>query len=415
MGNLSIRTNAISKLYIIQKTQRPNMLREQIQQTLKNMGSGRRQNSRKEQIWALKDVSFEIEHGESVGIIGANGAGKTTLLRILAQITAPTEGRVRLCGRVGSLLEVGTGFHAELTGRENVYLNGAILGMKKNEIDRKFDEIVEFSGVENYIDNPVKRFSTGMRMRLAFSVAAHLEPEILLVDEVLAVGDAEFQKKSLDKMENVSREGRTILFVSHNLAAVKAFCKRSMLLEHGVLRYMGDTDTALQMYLDSNIAMQEKGEYEIDPMQDVQILQVYPCDSNGTSVVSFPHDEPLYARIKIHLANHRYKFHLVLKLYNADLETVLTTRDFETTGDFLIPQTPGIYDFQVKLPRDFLNPGEYNLGAEIAGLTAKNRVRVYYRLDHSAKFEVYDNGSQLSQFNVPWQGMVHTDVEWRRL
>ena len=204
MGDLAIRAVLISKLYTIQRRQKHTMLRERIQDLAKagiksitDMSSNRKNRVRKNQIWALKDISFEINHGDSIGIIGANGAGKTTLLKIMARITAPTSGKVRIRGRVGSLLEVGTGFHSELTGRENVFLNGAILGMKKTEIDRKFDEIVNFSGVEEFIDTPVKRYSTGMRMRLAFSVAAHLEPEILLVDEVLAVGDIAFQNKSL--------------------------------------------------------------------------------------------------------------------------------------------------------------------------------------------------------------------------
>jgi len=200
-------------------------------------------------IWALKDVSFEVKRGEVVGIIGPNGAGKSTLLRILSRITEPTEGWAEIQGRVGSLLEVGTGFHHELTGRENIYLNGAILGMKKGEIDRKFDEIVAFAEIEKFIDTPVKRYSSGMRVRLAFAVAAHLEPEILLVDEVLAVGDAAFQKKCLGKMGEVAGEGRTVLFVSHNLAAIQALCTRAVLLKQGRLEIDGTADTTIQRYV----------------------------------------------------------------------------------------------------------------------------------------------------------------------
>ena len=185
-------------------------------------------------LWALKGVSFDIRHGEVVGIIGRNGAGKSTLLKILSRIVEPTEGRVEIRGRVSSLLEVGTGFHPELSGRENVYMNGTILGMKKGEIDRKFDEIVEFSGVERFLDTPVKRYSSGMKVRLAFAVAAHLEPEILIIDEVLAVGDAEFQKKCLGKMQDVAGGGRTVLFVSHNMGAIQNLCPRAVLLKHGL-------------------------------------------------------------------------------------------------------------------------------------------------------------------------------------
>ena len=202
-------------------------------------------------IWALKDVSFEVKEGEVVGIIGRNGAGKSTLLKILSRITEPTSGFVDIHGRAGSLLEVGTGFHRDLTGRENIYLNGAILGMKKTEIERKFDEIVDFSGVERFIDTPVKRYSSGMYVRLAFAVAAHLDPEILIVDEVLAVGDAEFQRKCLGKMENVAKEGRTVLFVSHNVVAVKNLCNKGITLHNGKVAYSGTAEEAADYYLHS--------------------------------------------------------------------------------------------------------------------------------------------------------------------
>jgi lipopolysaccharide transport system ATP-binding protein len=204
-------------------------------------------------IWALKDISFEVKRGEVLGIIGANGAGKSTLLKILAQITDPTSGKVELHGRVASLLEVGTGFHPELTGRENIYLNGTILGMTKKEIDSKLDEIIDFSGVEKFIDTPVKRYSSGMGIRLAFSVAAHLEPEILLIDEVLAVGDAEFQKKCLGKMDDVARQGRTVLFVSHRMTAVKTLCERGVLLSQGQLLFDGNITETVRTYISKSL------------------------------------------------------------------------------------------------------------------------------------------------------------------
>ena len=210
-----------------------------------------------EYVWALKDIDFKVEQGDVVGIIGKYGAGKSTLLKILSKITAPTTGTIKAKGRIGSLLEVGTGFHPEMTGRENIYLNGAILGMTKPEITRKLDEIVDFSGCERYIDTPVKRYSSGMMVRLGFAVAAHLDPEILVVDEVLAVGDAEFQKKAIGKMQDVSRgEGRTVLFVSHNMAAVKTLCKKGVLLENGMVKETGDVGTIVGHYL--------KGDNEID-------------------------------------------------------------------------------------------------------------------------------------------------------
>lgn len=211
-----------------------------------------------ERFQALKGISFDIHRGEILGIIGRNGAGKSTLLKIISRVTAPTTGTIKVKGRVASLLEVGTGFHPELTGRENVFLNGAILGMHKNEIEEKFDEIVKFSEVETFIDTPVKRYSSGMYVRLAFAVAAHLDPEILVVDEVLAVGDASFQKKCLGRMEDVSREGRTVLFVSHNMIAVKALCTRSIVLEEGEITFDGETNAAVDFYLSKNLLCENK-------------------------------------------------------------------------------------------------------------------------------------------------------------
>ncbi len=255
MGNIAIRVSGLRKRYQIGvKQQEYETFRETLVSVV--MAPFRRFSRLRgtrviedEMIWALKDISFEVQHGEVLGLIGRNGAGKTTLLRILTRITWPTEGRAEVFGRVGSLLEVGTGFHPELTGRENVYLNGALLGMKKAEIDRKFDEIVAFSGIEPFLDTPVKRYSSGMYVRLAFSVAAHLEPEILLVDEVLAVGDTEFQRKCLGKMEGVAKEGRTVLFVSHNLAAVQNLCTRAIVLEGGRLKHDAAPPDAIEHYL----------------------------------------------------------------------------------------------------------------------------------------------------------------------
>jgi lipopolysaccharide transport system ATP-binding protein len=214
-------------------------------------GETEQANKDGETIWALKDVSFTVEQGEVLGIIGGNGAGKSTLLKILSSVTAPTSGRVKVKGRIASLLEVGTGFHPDLTGRENVYLNGAILGMSRKEIDRKFDEIVDFSGVEKFIDTPVKRYSSGMYVRLAFAVAAHLDSEILIVDEVLAVGDAEFQKKCLGKMDNAAKEGRTVLLVSHNMGAIESLCQKTIMMEAGFISSIGDTRDVVSKYISS--------------------------------------------------------------------------------------------------------------------------------------------------------------------
>ena len=251
MSDIAIRVENLSKKYKIGANQaRYQTLRESIVNGFSNSIERLKGVSPKEEniIWALKDINFEVKHGEVLGIIGRNGAGKSTLLKILSRITKPTTGRFELNGRVGSLLEVGTGFHPELTGRDNIYLSGAILGMKRNEINRKFDEIVDFAEIEKFLDTPVKHYSSGMYMRLAFSVAAHLEPEILLVDEVLAVGDAEFQKKCLGKMGDVAGQGRTVLFVSHNMGAIINLCLTSIMLQRGMLSFKGTSNQAISYY-----------------------------------------------------------------------------------------------------------------------------------------------------------------------
>ena len=268
MSNLAVRVEGLSKLYRIGEAIR---MRRFVRHwydafaapfrraRLKLQGSNGHVAETEDTIWALRDVSFEVKRGEIVGIIGRNGAGKSTLLKILSRITEPTVGFAEIHGRVGSLLEVGTGFHGELSGRENIYLNGAILGMRKTEIDRKFDEIVAFAEVEKFIDTPVKRYSSGMYLRLAFAVAAHLEPEILIVDEVLAVGDASFQKKCIGKMGAVAKEGRTVLFVSHNVAAVKSLCTRAILLEGGQVECDGSVGEVVDRYLVADNDAQERG------------------------------------------------------------------------------------------------------------------------------------------------------------
>ncbi|HMR57893.1 MAG TPA: ABC transporter ATP-binding protein, partial [Cyclobacteriaceae bacterium] len=244
-------------------------------------------HSSSEEFWALRDVSFEIQPGESIGIIGKNGAGKSTLLKILSKITPPTQGRIIGRGRIASLLEVGTGFHPELTGRENIFLNGSILGMKRQEIASKFDAIVDFAGTERFLDTPLKHYSSGMQLRLAFAVAAFLEPEILVIDEVLAVGDAEFQKKCIGKMEDVSRSGRTILFVSHNMAAVQSLCTKSILLQRGELKAMGSSANVVAQYLSSldSQAIDASGFIQIHPKESdkpIRAIEVL-CDKRRSA------------------------------------------------------------------------------------------------------------------------------------
>lgn len=252
MGSVAIRAEGLSKHYRLGAGVQHNTLRDQVMHRLKSLARwGAGQSETDPSFWAVNDISFEVQHGEVLGIIGHNGAGKSTLLKILSRITQPTRGTADIYGRVSSLLEVGTGFHSELTGRENIFLNAAMLGMRRQEVRRKFDEIVAFSGVEQFIDTPVKRYSSGMYVRLAFAVAAHLEPEILIVDEVLAVGDASFQQKCLGKMEEVSRSGRTVLIVSHNMTIIEGLCERAILLEKGRIARMGKTHTVVEGYADA--------------------------------------------------------------------------------------------------------------------------------------------------------------------
>lgn len=252
-----------------------------------------------EYVWALKDISFEVKQGDVVGIIGRNGAGKSTLLKLLSRVTAPTRGVIKAKGRIGSLLEVGTGFHPELTGRENIYMNGSIMGMTKAEITRKLDEIIEFAGVEKYIDTPTKRYSSGMTVRLGFAVAAHLEPEILVVDEVLAVGDAEFQKRAIGKMQDVSRgEGRTVLFVSHNMASVKQLCSSGVLLENGSVAFIGETSDAINLYYHQNSDAQEnlinRKDRKGNGLIKVSSIQVYSLSRDGKTQVEPQLGMPIY-------------------------------------------------------------------------------------------------------------------------
>ena len=308
-------------------------------------------------VWSLQDINFEINQGDSVGIIGRNGAGKSTLLKILSQVTQPTTGKIYTKGRIASLLEVGTGFHPELTGRENIFLNGAILGMRKHEIARKLEEIIAFSGVERYIDTPVKRYSSGMYVRLAFAVAAHLESEILIVDEVLAVGDAEFQKKCLGKMNDVQdKEGRTVLFVSHNLDAVKKLCNKGILLHHGGLIHEGPIESTLNAYIKNYLANESTSKiiYEKDASKEAQILKIELKDENNNSIIDCFADQDVYIHVTLFNNclndNARLNFSILDKYENV----VFITRrrlDFKGTTQWI-----------VKIPQNILIANTYLIG-----------------------------------------------------
>jgi lipopolysaccharide transport system ATP-binding protein len=318
-----------------------------------------------EEFWALKDINFEIKQGDRVGIIGRNGAGKSTLLKILSRITEPTTGRIVLNGRVASLLEVGTGFHPELTGRENIYLNGAILGMSRSEVQRKFDEIVEFSGVEKFLDMPVKRYSSGMHVRLAFSVAAHLEPEILIVDEVLAVGDAQFQKKCLGKMESYSKEGRTIIFVSHQMNTIRHLCSRVLVLQQGVLLpESSDIPASIRNYLD------ERGDASShwqNPGDEHVHLEFTPNkfwigDVDGRTIqMPAPNNQDFWVHIQGSIEDEDPNLVLGYAILNDQGEFLY----FSTTTDTATESFPVLRGQSVhvksRIPRNFLNEGKYTI------------------------------------------------------
>lgn len=318
-----------------------------------------------DQFWALKDVTFDVHQGEILGIIGRNGAGKSTLLKILSRVTAPTTGSIKVKGRVASLLEVGTGFHPELTGRENIFLNGTILGMQKVEVEEKFDEIVRFAEIEKFIDTPVKRYSSGMYVRLAFAVAAHLDPEILVVDEVLAVGDASFQKKCLGKMDRVSKsEGRTILFVSHNMSSISSLCDTGILLEDGSIRSSGLIDNVINYYVDSN--QLENGEVTFKdhkPGDKKAILHgVRILNEKGSSITVTRIDEPFFIEVDYELFEDRMRVYPNIHIKDIFGQYVFVTIDTGLDFNSIKKSRAGRYISRCKIPENFMNAGKFIVG-----------------------------------------------------
>jgi lipopolysaccharide transport system ATP-binding protein len=342
-----------------------------------------------ETIWALNNVSFEIDQGDVVGIIGRNGAGKTTVLKILSRITEPTEGKAIVKGRVGSLLEVGTGFHPELTGRENIYLNGAILGMRRHEIERKFDEIIAFAEIERFLDTPVKRYSSGMYVRLAFAVAAHLEPEILLVDEVLAVGDAAFQKRCLGKMGDVAREGRTVLFVSHNMVALQSLCKRAIWLDGGKLIEEGPAAQVVGRYLSASLSHSQASQVWNDPAtapgnEFIRLHRVVAHPENGSPADPITTETPMAVEIAYWNLVPDARLHVTLHFYTEQQIVAFTTGSSTTDPVWRGKPFPvGLYRSTCQVPGRFLNSGvviyrhEDLLAIEVLDL-AERRVGSWY-------------------------------------
>lgn len=405
-----IKVENLSKRYELGGEQKPySTLRESLSEMAgKSLKVFKRGREEKSSFWALQNVNFEVLPGEVVGIVGRNGAGKSTLLKILSRITEPTAGRIELYGRVGSLLEVGTGFHPELTGRENIFLNGAILGMRREEIARKFDEIVDFAEVEQFLDTPVKRYSSGMYTRLAFAVAANLEPEVLIVDEVLAVGDSEFQKKCLGKMSQVASRGRTVLFVSHNMVAVKNLCSRALYLQKGALLLDDKVETVVNNYLETGIESASERDWAADEMagnDKIKIKRVAIYSENKSPSDPILTNENVVLEVEFYnnldAANIDVTWDLMDNqgVHVAHIGTICSSDGLMKRGFY---RTLGIF------PRDVLNTKRYSLNI----LFGRNQQEPLFYLEDALVFSVEDKLKRASNFNQ-FPGVIHPICSWQ--
>jgi lipopolysaccharide transport system ATP-binding protein len=369
--------------------------------------NNRDQADSNEYVWALQDINFSVKQGEVLGIIGRNGAGKSTLLKILSKVTSPTKGNIKVKGRIASLLEVGTGFHPELTGRENIFLNGAILGMTKSEIRSKFDEIVAFSGVEKYIDTPVKRYSSGMYVRLAFAVAAHLEPEILIVDEVLAVGDAEFQKKCLGKMKDVSGEGRTVLFVSHNMAAVKSLCSRGILLQNGKILTIGTTDSVVKNYFGGE---RDSFNYRVCNLEkdSFRLNSIGIKNSNKTFEDEITRDKEIIIEFSYKLEKEIDGLYFNIKLKDEEGRYILTTAsldeiNIEKNSTFI----------KMVIPAGFFNEGSFNLDLLVIQKIETGYISYMHEVD-LLSFDILPEERPIGTWMGKELGFIRHTFEWTK-
>ena len=400
-----IEVKNLGKKYRIGEKESYLALRDKLAHPLKAVHSMRA----REDYWALQDINFKVEQGEVLGIIGRNGAGKSTLLKILSKITPPTTGEVRLRGRVGSLLEVGTGFHPELTGRENIYLSGSVLGMRKKEIEKKFDEIVDFAGVEKFLDTPVKHYSSGMQVRLGFAVAAHLEPEILIVDEVLAVGDAEFQKKCLGKMEDVTKKnGRTVLFVSHNMAAVEKLCQKCILLDRSHLVGIGETKDIIEQYSQNNKTRQSK--IAIAPEKDKKAFftAFYLTDDGGNNAADFKMGQAIHVQMNFTVKENGMRLNPSIHVYNQYQECLFASSNLHTSEGKLEYKS-GTYNFKCIIPGNFFNEGNYH----ISFILSENFYEVVDRYEQAISFEIIDDLILRGDFTGHWIGLVKPKLDWK--
>jgi lipopolysaccharide transport system ATP-binding protein len=417
MTDCTVRCEMIGKRYRIGQLSGYTTLREYLADRASAVLRGRNplwSRAEARHIWALRDVSFETRKGEAVGIIGRNGSGKTTLLKVLSRITAPTEGRALVQGRVGSLLEVGTGFHPELTGRENVYLSGAIIGMKRSEIDRKFDEIVAFSGVEKFLDTPVKRYSSGMFVRLGFSVTAHLEPEIMFIDEVLAVGDVEFQERCREKMQRISRGGGTVLFVSHNLASVKALCSSAILLQEGRIAKAGPTEEVIEEYLSAGTQQDDQGWIPDDVPRigtgEAKVRRIEVLGEDGEFVERIRLDAPLRVRLTIEVFGGVPDAVVEIGISTSDFSRVASIHTSDEKGE-VFELHPGWWNLDVELePR--LLPQNYALDAGIHHQRQGGRTVDYVR--HARRFGVMNltPSGMVRNLPTPVRGYFSPSAKW---
>jgi lipopolysaccharide transport system ATP-binding protein len=398
-----IEVAGISKRYRLGETHVA-LLSERVERALRLRGGGEEATR---EFWALRDVSFSIERGEILGVIGRNGAGKSTLLKILARITAPTAGRAELRGRVASLLEVGTGFHPELTGRENVFLNGAILGMSRREVAARFDEIVAFAGVERFVDTPVKRYSSGMYVRLAFAVAAHVEASILLVDEVLSVGDAEFQKRSLGKMGDVARSGRTVIFVSHNLTVMRSLCTRGLLLEGGAVASLGPVTEALARYASGGrtgaAASLRTPEGDGPAVVGVEVRSLRGANE-GRVVVG----APFVIAVTVAVPAPGGELGPFLHLFNEEQVMVFSSGSFFDRSLNGLSLDAGVHEFLCEVPGHLLNDGEYSLDV----MLVRDRREVVLREPAVLSFVVHDEGPAIEGWNWRPAGATRPETSW---
>ncbi|MBP9010021.1 MAG: polysaccharide ABC transporter ATP-binding protein [Smithellaceae bacterium] len=416
MGDVVIKAEGLGKKYTIghqNQTDRYMALRDVLMQNAKSLwnktkdlvtGKPLIQGDTLEEVWALRDVSFEVRRGEAVGIIGRNGAGKSTLLKVLSRITEPTAGRITIKGRVASLLEVGTGFHPELTGRENIYLNGTILGMTRAEIKRKFDEIVAFAEIEKYLDTPVKRYSSGMYVRLAFAVAAHLEPEILVVDEVLAVGDAQFQKKCLGKMGDVNKEGRTVLFVSHNIGAIKSLCSKGLLLVTGCLEESGDINNVVSKYLSTSnnfTGCIKWTEADAPGDQDLKLISLATTRA-GYKETHFDDDAEIDIEIEIIASKNLPNATIGMIITNQEGQPVLHVASNLKDKSFKIKK--GINKIRYSIPSNLLLHGQYSI--TIAGV--EPNLHTYFRLVDAICFILLSKNEEINRYaKEVWKGVLN--------